>query len=76
MFMTQAMKEAIDKAYERGYARGRAEKAIEAFEDEKRRNEQLYTWAYEQGAMDALAKQGIIEIDDLKGMLEKLEEED
>ena len=72
MFMTQAMKEAIDKAYERGYARGRAEKAIEAFEDEKRRNEQLYSWAYEQGARDALAKQGIIELDDI---LEELKEE-
>lgn len=71
--MTQAMKEAIDKAYERGYARGRAEKALEAFEDEKRRNEQLYAWAYEQGAMDALAKQGIIDIDEIAKELEKEE---
>ena len=46
MFMTNAMKEAIDKAYERGYATGRAEHALEAFEDEKRRNEQLYKWAF------------------------------
>ena len=76
MFMTQAMKEAIDKAYERGYARGRAEKAVEAFEDEKRRNEQLYAWAYEQGAMDALAKHGMIEIDDLEDIAKKLEEDD
>ena len=71
MFMTTAMKEAIDKAYERGYARGRAEKTIEAFEDEKRRNEQLYSWAYEQGAQDALAKQGIIDLDGIVKELKK-----
>lgn len=76
MFMTNAMKEAIDKAYNRGYATGYAEKAIEAFEDEKRRNEQLYKWAYEQGAMDALAKAGVMELDDLEAIAEKLKEED
>lgn len=61
---------------ERGYATGRAEHAIEAFEDEKRRNEQLYKWAYEQGAMDALAKAGVMELDDLEAITEKLKEED
>ena len=76
MFMTNAMKEAIDKAYERGYATGRAEHALEAFEDEKRRNEQLYKWAYAQGAYDALAKAGIVEIEDLEAIAEKLKEED
>lgn len=76
MFMTNAMKEAIDKAYERGYATGRAEHALEAFEDEKRRNEQLYKWAYEQGAYDALAKAEIVEIEDMENILKALKEED
>lgn len=76
MFMTNAMKEAIDKAYERGYATGRAEHALEAFEDEKRRNEQLYKWAYEQGAYDALAKAEIIEIEDMENILKALKKED
>lgn len=71
MIMTKAMKEAIDNAYARGYAAGQADKAVEAFNDEARRNEQLYTWAYNQGAMDAMAKHGIIEIDDLVKELEE-----
>ena len=71
MIMTKTMKEAIDNAYARGYAAGQADKAIEAFHDEARRNEQLYSWAYNQGAQDALAKQGIIEIDDIIKELEE-----
>ena len=71
MIMTKAMKEALDEAYEKGYAAGRADMQVEAFNDEKRRNEQLYTWAYEQGAMDALAKHGVIDVDDVIKELEK-----
>ena len=87
MIMTNAMKAALDDAYNRGrqagkmeaahkaYLRGKEvgmkEQALEDFQDEKRRNEQLYAWAYEQGAMDALAKHGIIEIDDIEGESEE-----
>ena len=72
MFMTKTMKEAINEAYERGRKAGIAEKSVEAFEDEKRRNEQLYAWAYNQGAQDALAKQGIIDLDEIKEACKEL----
>lgn len=49
----------------------RANKALEGLEDENRRLEQVYTWAYDQGATDALAKQGIIDIDGIVKELEK-----
>lgn len=82
MIMTKAMKEAIDSAYERGYELGYSEKARDSYrrgyeagksdklnefyEDEKRRLGQIYTWAYQLGSEDALAKHGIIDIDGIE----------
>lgn len=82
MLMTKAMKKAIDDAYERGYElgysenasdsyckgyeAGRKDKLVEFYEDEKRRLGQIYTWAYQLGAEDALAKHGIIDIENIE----------
>ena len=91
MLMTKTIKKAIDEAYERGYELGYSENTkdsyckgyeadkndnlVEFYEDEKRRLEQVYTWAYQLGAEDDLAKHGIIEIDDLIDVEEKLKGE-
>ena len=78
-------KMSYDEGYEDGYEDGhkaaqlsiaekvleRADKALERLEDENRRLEQVYKWAYEQGALDALAYQGIVEIDDVIEELKK-----
>lgn len=82
MLMTKAMKKAIDEAYERGYELGYSEQAhdayckgyeagkkeqlVEFYEDEKRRLGQVYEWAYQLGSEDALAKHGIVEIENIE----------
>lgn len=78
-------KEGYKKGYDEGYKAAyttaqlsiaekvleKADKALEGLEDENRRLEQVYKWAYEQGALDALAHQGIVDIDDIVKELEK-----
>lgn len=78
-------KEGYKKGYDEGYKAAyttaqlsiaekvleKADKALEGLEDEDRRLEQVYKWAYEQGAIDALAHQGIVDIDDIAKELEK-----
>lgn len=78
-------KEGYKKGYDEGYKAAyttaqlsiaekvleKADKALEGLEDEDRRLEQVYKWAYEQGAIDALAHQGIVDIDDITKELEK-----
>ena len=70
MLMTKAMKEALAEAYEKGRQAGIAERAVEAFEDDKRRLTDVYRWGYQLGAEDAAAKLGVIEIDDLLEQIE------
>ena len=82
---TDGLEEGHMKGYDEGYKDAytaaqlsiaervleRADKALEGLEDENRRLEQVYKWAYEQGALDALAHQGIVDIDDIVKELEK-----
>lgn len=90
-FLTNKMKDdLIQMSYEEGYEDGykaaqlsiaekaleRADKALEGLEDEDRRLEQVYKWAYEQGALDALAHQGIIDIDDIDEAAKEFEKDD
>lgn len=76
---------AYSEGYEQGYRRGynaaelaiavealeRANKALEGLEDENRRLEQVFKWAYELGSEDALARHGIVETDEIEEELEK-----
>ena len=79
-FLTKQMEEDLimmsyNDGYEDGYkaakfaiateALERANKALEGLEDEDRRLEQVFKWAYNMGAQDMMAKHGIIEIYDI-----------
>ena len=89
-FLTNKMEEDLTQmSYEEGYEDGykaaqlsiaekaleKADRALEGLEDADRRLEQVYRWAYEQGALDALAKHGIIEIDDIEEIAKELEKQ-
>lgn len=62
----RAMRPLIKEVYEKGYN--------EASEDVSRRMYQLYLIGYENGAVDAYAKSGIIELDDIEGINECMKE--
>jgi len=72
MFMTKAMKEALEQAYKAGYDAGYTAKSLEQNKEEEHRLGQVYTFGYQLGAEDALAKHGIVEISEEDKIHEEL----
>lgn len=69
-FIETMIKPLIDEAYEKGFSAGVNAEVLKQKKEYTDRELKLYEYGYKQGKADAIAENGIVEIDDLIKELE------
>ena len=69
-FIEQIVKPLVDEAYQKGFEAGVNAEILKEKKELTDREMKLYEYGYKQGKADAIAENGIVEIDDLFKELE------